>query len=168
MILPAGGDPQQYAMWQNHYIPAGGKQTFSFYRGETVPTATMTSGADSNPTGGGSMVWFVKKIGGANNYSFNLQAQFTVETTHTHSPTYNIYEDTVPKNVGIKIDGVNRTEELGGPWSGSGEAFGLPSLNLAPYIQTSGWHTIEFTSTTLGRITAALTCQQFIRYSGSV
>ena len=112
------------------------------------------------------MVWFIKKIGGANNYSLNMQAQFVVETTHTHEPVYAIYENSLPTNVGIKIDGIDCTAALGGPWNGTGQPFALPKLELAPYIQTPGWHTIEFTSTTLGRITAALTCQQFIRYSG--
>ena len=93
----------------------------------------------------------------------NASATFTVETKHIHAPEYAIYEDALPLDVSIIIDGTDRTLALGGPWGNEYAPEAIGPLQLAPYIQTPGWHTIEFTSTTLGRVTAALTTQQFIQ-----
>lgn len=149
-------------------VPSTGAITFQLQLGEPFPSNPIFGDGDQdiNPTNGGMVIAFIDNGPSMSNAKLKVSFSSTIETTHTHDPVYAIYEDSMPTNVGIKIDGIDCTAALGGPWNGAGQPFALPKLELAPYIQTPGWHTIEFTSTTLGRITAALTCQQFIRYSG--
>jgi phage minor structural protein len=66
---------------------------------------------------------------------------------------YGIYEGGSTSSVGIKINGVDRTALLGGPFSASQD-----NLNIAPYI-TKGWNTIELTSTQLVRLSGKIFIQ---------
>ena len=65
--------------------------------------------------------------------------------THTITLTYGIYEDTVyPANVGIKINGTDRTAVLGGPWGTAGASVEVGPLEISDYLtplQQS--HTVE-------------------------
>ncbi len=70
--------------------------------------------------------------------------------THTHTLTYGCYEGSAPTaDIGIKIDGTDRTVDLGGPWSSD-----QTDIDISAYITTTGAHTIELypTSTQFMRI----------------
>jgi len=67
--------------------------------------------------------------------------------SHTHSMNYGIYTDTTATDVTIIINGINRTEALNGPFS-SDQA----NLNIAAYLSTGQWNTIQIGSSRLGRI----------------
>ncbi len=96
---------------------------------------------------------------GTHSHEINVQHSHSYDLTHSHQLTYAVYEVGTPKSVGIKIDGVDRTIALGGPWSGQIE---ISDLNVKPYIAANGWHTIEFfmpevedpDPLVLGRVTA--------------
>lgn len=71
---------------------------------------------------------------------------------HSHDLTFGIYEAAAyPTNVGIKIDGVDRTTALDGPWSPSAINDKVLNLDLTEYITTIGYHTLELSTDTLGR-----------------
>ncbi|HBD63508.1 MAG TPA: hypothetical protein DC038_03630 [Clostridiales bacterium] len=96
---------------------------------------------------------------GTHSHEMNIQHSHSYDITHSHQLTYAVYEVGTPADVGIKIDGVDRTESLGGPWDGQIE---ISDLNVKPYITANGWHTIEFfmpevedpAPLVLGRVTA--------------
>jgi hypothetical protein len=73
---------------------------------------------------------------------------------HTHSQVYGIYEGTSAAGLTLKIDGVDRTAALGGPWNSAA------TLDITQYLQDSdgvvvqGIHAIEIGSTQLGRVEA--------------
>lgn len=74
--------------------------------------------------------------------------------SHTHSINYGIYTSTTAIGVTIKINGTDRTSELGGSFSSSQNG-----INIAQYLTTGQWNTIELGSTRLGRIDAAVFIQ---------
>lgn len=76
---------------------------------------------------------------------------------HTHQIIYGIYEGTVATGVKVKVDGVERLNN-----GGSGYSTDQNSLDLTEWITTSGWHTIELTSTQLGRINASIYIKSFV------
>ena len=43
----------------------------------------------------------------------------------------------------LAVDGTDRTTALGGPWA----VGAISNVNLTPYITTTGWHNLDFTST---------------------
>jgi len=73
---------------------------------------------------------------------------------HTHGQVYGIYEGTSAAGLTLKIDGVDRTAALGGPWNSAA------TLDITQYLQDSdgvvvqGIHAIEIGSTQLGRVEA--------------
>lgn len=91
----------------------------------------------------------------------NHQHNITVDantTNHTHTFTSastgvgGFIASTRPAGVTVTINGVDRTVALAGPFGTSGTDWNQASLNILPYITTSGWHTIEFGCTTGGRL----------------
>ena len=73
---------------------------------------------------------------------------------HTHGIIYGIYTSTTATGVTIKINGTDRTSELGGSFSTSQNG-----INIAQYLTTGQWNTIELGSTRLGRIDATIFIQ---------
>ncbi|MGB9886762.1 MAG: phage tail spike protein [Moorellales bacterium] len=73
---------------------------------------------------------------------------------HTHSINFGIYTGQSSTNVTCKINGVDRTSVLGGPWN-SDQA----NLNIASYLVAGQWNTIELGSEQLGRIDATVFVQ---------
>lgn len=73
---------------------------------------------------------------------------------HTHPIQYGIYQGTTPANVTIKVNGIDRTSELGGPFNTD-----QADLNLTPYMVAGQWNTIEIGSSRLGRIDATVFIQ---------
>lgn len=75
---------------------------------------------------------------------------------HAHSIAFGIFEGTSAAGIGIKIDGTLRTTELAGPWSAP------ITLDLTRFFLDNdgmvvrGDHTVELTSSQLGRIEARL------------
>lgn len=68
---------------------------------------------------------------------------------HQHEQEHGIYEDAVSaSNVTVTINGNNVTLALGGPFNTDQD-----SLDLRSYLQ-KGWNTIEFGSSTIGRLDA--------------
>lgn len=78
---------------------------------------------------------------------------------HTHPINYGIFYDTTPSSVGITINGINRTSELGGPWNNDKD-----SIDIAPYMVTGQWNTISLTSSRRGRLDVAFFIQARIHF----
>jgi hypothetical protein len=76
---------------------------------------------------------------------------------HTHGLVYGIYESTVATGVKVYVDGVLCLDN-----GGSGYTTDQDNLDLTQWIATSGWHSIELSSTQLGRINAAYFIQVFL------
>jgi hypothetical protein len=74
--------------------------------------------------------------------------------SHTHSINYGIYTSTTATGVTVKINGTDRTSALGGSFSSSQNG-----INIAQYLITGQWNTIELGSTRLGRIDATVFIQ---------
>lgn len=73
---------------------------------------------------------------------------------HTHDIKYGIYTSTLPQNTNIKINSIDRTASLGGPFNAD-----QVSLNIANFLQVGQWNTIEIGSSRLGRIDATVFIQ---------
>jgi hypothetical protein len=68
---------------------------------------------------------------------------------HVHDLNFGIYEGTTPANVTIKINGIDCTAALGGPFNAD-----QTDLNIAPYLVTGQFNTIELGTSRMGRIHA--------------
>lgn len=91
---------------------------------------------------------------GSHSHTINLNHSHGININHNHDLEYGVYQGSAPTNLRIFINGVDRTSALGGTRSG---VMTTPELNITPYITSNGWHTIEFTSDTVGRIVAHVT-----------
>lgn len=76
---------------------------------------------------------------------------------HTHGIDYGIYTSTAATNVGVWINGTNRTSALGGTFASS-----RSNLNITQYMQTGQWNEIVLTSSRLGRLDANVFVQAFM------
>lgn len=76
---------------------------------------------------------------------------------HTHPEDYGIYEGTTATGVKVYIDGVLRLDNGGG-----GYTTDQANLDLSAWITTPGAHTLELSSSQLGRINAAYFIQVFL------
>lgn len=83
--------------------------------------------------------------------SAQLRDIYTYDSSgnHVHPIVYGIYEGTQASNVTIKINGVDRTAELGGPFNAD-----QGKLDITKYLTPTEFNTIEIGSATLGRIHA--------------
>lgn len=78
----------------------------------------------------------------------------TIDLSHTHGLVFGVVEQAVTSNaLTIWVDGVQR----GSVNASQGE------LDITPYLQTTGWHTIELRTTTLKRIDANVFIKSYIR-----
>ena len=73
--------------------------------------------------------------------------------SHTHGMVYAIYEGSKAQNVDIYVDGVFRNGSFNTDQN---------NIELSSFITTSGWHTLELSSTTLGRISASLHIKSYV------
>jgi len=73
---------------------------------------------------------------------------------HTHRLVFGIYTSTVASGVTVKINGTDRTADLGGPFDTDQE-----SLDISPYLTIGQFNTIELGSSQLGRIDATVFIQ---------
>lgn len=74
--------------------------------------------------------------------------------SHSHGIIYGIYHGSTASGIGIKVNGVDVTANLGGPFSSD-----QTNLNIAPYLTIGGWNTIELSASGLGRIDATVFIQ---------
>ncbi len=74
--------------------------------------------------------------------------------SHTHALVFGIYTSTSATNVTVKINGIDRTTALGGPFT-----VDQGNLNITPYLVIGQWNTIELGSSRLGRIDATVFIQ---------
>ena len=72
---------------------------------------------------------------------------------HTHDIEYGIFLGTTPENVKVFVNGIERL----GTYN-----TGQENLDLSAWITAPGWHTIELSSTRLGRISANYFVELFI------
>lgn len=72
--------------------------------------------------------------------------------SHVHDIQYGIFESTSATNVDVYVDGQKK----------AGSYTSDTVLDLTAYITTKGWHTIELTSTQLGRINAGVYIKSYV------
>jgi len=80
---------------------------------------------------------------------------------HAHDITYGIYESTSAAGCKVYVDGTLRLDN-----GGAGYSADQANLDLTQWVSTAGWHTIEVSSTQLGRINAAYFMQVYVGASG--
>lgn len=73
---------------------------------------------------------------------------------HTHPIEYGIFEGATATGVTIKVDGVLRDN--------SGYTTDQGNIDLSQWVTTPGWHTLELSSSGLGRINASLYIKSFV------
>ncbi|WP_342477778.1 hypothetical protein NYE24_00535 [Paenibacillus sp. FSL H7-0350] len=74
---------------------------------------------------------------------------------HAHGIDYGIYESTFASGVRVVVDGVIR----GSIYNASEN-----NVDITEWIQTTGWHTVELTSTQLGRVNSSLYVKSFVSF----
>ncbi|MDI6813426.1 MAG: phage tail protein [Desulfitobacteriaceae bacterium] len=73
---------------------------------------------------------------------------------HSHGIVFGIYIGSSPSAITVKINGVDRTPSLGGPFNTD-----QSNLNIKDYLVFGQWNTIELGSSSLGRIDASIFLQ---------
>ncbi|MBC9783556.1 phage tail protein [Heliobacterium chlorum] len=68
---------------------------------------------------------------------------------HTHELVFGIYKSTKPTSVTIKINGIDRTSQLGGPFHAD-----QTGLDILQFLTIGIWNSVEIWSDRLGRIDA--------------
>lgn len=122
-----------------------------------TPKPTSSAGGHSHSVSYSEIFGYSVSTAPSHSHTIDLRHSHDVNMSHNHELRYAVFEGDVPSNVGIKIDGIDITEDLGGTWSGEIE---VSDLNIKPYITTNGWHTIEFFmpeasgAPTVGRVVA--------------
>ena len=79
---------------------------------------------------------------------------------HSHDINFGIYTSTSATGVTVRINGVDRTASLGGPFSAD-----QANVNVAPYLVADQWNTISLGTTQLGRIHATIFIQALMKHS---
>lgn len=80
---------------------------------------------------------------------------------HTHDLVFGIYESTPATGVKVYVDGTLRLDN-----GGVGYDADQGNLDLTQWVKTPGWHTIELSSNSLGRINAAYFVQIYVGANG--
>ena len=122
-------------------LGSGGSQSIGTSILETWGRATGSAGGHTHSVSYSEYMGYSVSSVSDHSHSMDIDHSHTVNTYHNHLIKYGVYEDTAPTDVGIKINGVDRTVALGGLRSGE---IDISDLNIKPYINTNGWHTIEF------------------------
>lgn len=149
---------------------SGVTQTEGTYFGSGGHNHGIPDGTQLAKAGGGYVTWVPS---GNHQHSITLQShyhEFTVPAhshaitmpshahqinmpSHSHDIVYGIYESTTASAVQVKIDGVIRN---------STSYYSDTNLDITQWIQTPGWHTVELTSSQLGRINASIYTRTFV------
>ncbi len=88
--------------------------------------------------------------GSSGGVSANHQHDFSHNHTMTSVGTGGYTNYRWPQGVTVIINGSDRTTALGGAFGPSQADWESKDLNIAPYITTAGWHSIQLNSTTAG------------------
>jgi hypothetical protein len=94
-------------------------------------------------------------------YHNHIHAHNVTIPEHTHEILYGIYESTSAEGCKVYVDGTLRLDN-----GGAGYSTDQSNLDLTQWVTTAGWHTIEISSTQLGRINAAYFTQVYVGASG--
>ncbi len=138
-------------------LGSGGSQSVGTSFVDAYPRNTSAEGGHTHSVSYSQYFGYSASSVGDHTHTFEIDHSHTINTYHNHQVNYAVYESTAPSNVGIKIDGVDRTSVLGGSWTGE---INISDLNIKPYIIGNGWHTIEFfmpenlTTPVVGRVVA--------------
>ena len=90
-----------------------------------------------------------------------IEHKHNVDTTHSHSLTFGIYESTTPDGVELKCSD-DGGSTYGSAVSGMGTGGNVSDLDITSQFSGTGWKAIKFTSTRLGRIQAQLVVELLV------
>lgn len=121
------------------YVDVAKLYTYFYYTDE-VPGYIMPKAVSSNGEHSHSALGWQGSAGN-HNHVIDLQHRHGIDLSHYHELVHAVIERGTPSNVGIKIDGVDVTNALGGTWSNEVD---ISDLDIKNYITSNGWHTIEF------------------------
>ncbi|MFS0672051.1 hypothetical protein [Ornithinibacillus sp. 179-J 7C1 HS] len=76
---------------------------------------------------------------------------------HSHDIAHGIYTSTIATGIGVIINGINRTSQLGGKFNTS-----QANLDIGNYLEIGKWNEIELTSDRLGRIDGNIFIMAFL------
>ncbi len=134
---------------ENLYL---GTQAYEFRMG----TSTGSNGANffiKSP--GGTSQLYTKGASGDHSHGMSHTHSVLIPS-HNHDISYGIYESSLPTNITVKINGINRTSALGGQ---TGFNSDQDNLDITSYLSIGQWNIIEMDSSTLGRIDATIFLQ---------
>lgn len=77
--------------------------------------------------------------------------------SHKHDIAHGIYVSTFARGVGVIINNIDRTSQLGGKFDAS-----QANVDIGEYLETGKWNEIELTADTLGRIDGNVFIQAFM------
>lgn len=121
---------------------------------QTTAIGQVVSGKPTNSSGEHSHTLY------SHNHFITHEHNITIPA-HTHDITYGIYESTSAAGCKVYVDGTLRLDN-----GGAGYSADQANLDLTQWVSTAGWHTIEISSTQLGRINAAYFVQVYVGASG--
>jgi hypothetical protein len=93
--------------------------------------------------------------------TFSEHSHSVTLPTHAHGILYGIFESTSAAGSKVYVDGTLRLNN-----GGAGYSTDQANLDLTQWVSTSGWHTIEISSSQLGRINAAYFMQVYVGANG--
>jgi len=148
---PAGSHNHSYTFGgHNHGVTINGT-TYATDYAQKGATITVTSAGDHTHS-------IMPHYHGLFPHSHNIDHTHQVSIgSHSHDIIYGIYTSTTAANVTIKINGTDRTIDLGGKFNSD-----QSNINIASYLAIGQWNTIELGSSQLGRIDASIFIQAFI------
>lgn len=92
--------------------------------------------------------------------SLNPHSHSVSLPNHNHSIAHGIYTSTIATGVGVIINGIDRTKQLGGKFNSS-----QANLDIGDYLEIGRWNEIELTSDRLGRLDASVFVQALMSFS---
>ncbi|MBT2759832.1 hypothetical protein [Paenibacillus sp. ISL-20] len=113
----------------------------------------VPSGSHSHPISLGSHTHGITVPSHSHSISMPSHSHQISMPSHSHDIVYGIYEGTYATGVQVIIDGAMRD----GTMYGSDR-----NIDITQWITTPGWHTIELTSSQLGRINASVYIKSFV------
>lgn len=116
----------------------------------TVSSQTASSGgATTSSSGGGQSI--TSGSGGGTTVSSSSGGSSTPTSSATAGAEYGVFEDTYPADVEIAINGVDITDNLGGPFDPSVGDDTIYDLELTPFVTEGGLYILTLTTSQRGR-----------------
>ncbi|MBX4147497.1 phage tail protein [Paenibacillus lautus] len=152
----SGGTETEGTYWgtggHNHGIAEGTRLATYPVSGAGYVT-WVPSGSHSHPISLGSHTHGITVPSHSHSISMPSHSHQISMPSHSHEIVYGIYEGTYATSVQVIIDGVMRD----GTMYGSDR-----TIDITRWITTPGWHTIELTSSQMGRINASIYIKSFV------